>query len=93
MEENDHRKLGQELGLFTISDLIGKGLPMLLPKGAIFRDELEKLIVEEKKALGYQFVYTPHIAKKETYIKSGHLGRYDAMMPIITHKNNKKFFF
>ncbi len=91
METNDHRKLGQELGLFAISDLIGKGLPMLLPKGAILRGELEKLIIDEKKALGYQFVYSPHIARKETYIKSGHLGRYDAMMPIMTDENGDEF--
>ena len=90
-EHRDHREIGQEMGLFAISDLIGKGLPMLLPKGALFRNELEKLIIEEKKALGYQFVYTPHIAKKETYIKSGHLGRYDAMMPIMTDENGEEF--
>jgi threonyl-tRNA synthetase len=75
----------------TISDLIGKGLPMLLPKGTVMRNELERLITEEKKALGYQFVLTPHIAKKETYIKSGHLGRYDAMMPSMTDENGDEF--
>ena len=91
LESNDHRKIGQELGLFVISDLVGKGLPMLLPKGAALRSELEKFIMEEKKALGYQFVYTPHIAKKETYIKSGHLGRYDAMMPSMTDENGEEF--
>lgn len=79
------------MGLFAISELIGKGLPMLLPKGAIIRNELERLITEEKKALGYQFVYSPHIARKETYIKSGHLGRYDAMMPIMTDENGDEF--
>ena len=89
--DNDHRRIGQELGLFVISDLVGKGLPMLLPKGATVRSELEKLIMEEKKALGYQFVYTPHIAKKEIYIKSGHMGRYDAMMPVMTDENGEEF--
>ncbi len=88
---NDHRRIGQELGLFAISDLVGKGLPMLLPKGAVIRSELEKLIMEEKAALGYQFVYTPHIAKKEIYIKSGHMGRYDAMMPVMTDENGEEF--
>lgn len=91
LEDNDHRKLGQTLDLFVISELVGKGLPMLLPKGAIIRDELEKLIRDEKKALGYQFVYTPHIAKKEIYIKSGHLGRYDAMMPSMIDENGEEF--
>ncbi|MEX2013693.1 MAG: threonine--tRNA ligase [Parcubacteria group bacterium] len=88
---NDHRRIGQELGLFVISDLVGKGLPMLLPKGATIRGELERLIIEEKGALGYQFVYSPHIAKKEIYIKSGHLGRYDAMMPTMTDENGEEF--
>jgi len=91
LEDNDHRRIGQELGLFVISDLVGKGLPMLLPKGAIVRSELEKLIIEEKEALGYQFVCTPHIAKKEIYIKSGHMGRYDAMMPVMTDENGEEF--
>lgn len=94
MEElgaNDHRRVGQELGLFVISDLVGKGLPMLLPKGAVIRDELEKFINEEKKTLGYQFVYSPHIAKKEIYIKSGHMGRYDAMMPVMIDENGEEF--
>ncbi|MEX2014156.1 MAG: threonine--tRNA ligase [Parcubacteria group bacterium] len=89
--ERDHRKIGQEMGLFTISDLIGRGLPMLLPKGAIVREELEKLIMSEKRALGYEFVYTPHIARRETYVKSGHLGRYDAMMPSMTDENGDEF--
>lgn len=88
---NDHRRLGQELSLFVISDLVGKGLPMLLPKGAVIRSELEKYILEEKKALGYQFVYIPHIAKKELYIKSGHMGRYDAMMPTMIDENGDEF--
>jgi len=90
-ENKDHRQIGQEMGLFTISELIGKGLPILLPKGAIIRDELENLIRQEKKSLGYQFVYTPHIAHKETYIKSGHLGRYDAMMPSMIDENGDEF--
>src|SRR3990167_682569 len=89
--DNDHRRIGQELGLFVVSDLVGKGLPMLLPKGAVIRAELERLIMEEKKALGYQFVCTPHIAKKEIYIKSGHMGRYDAMMPVMTDENGEEF--
>src|SRR3989344_2561449 len=89
--DNDHRRIGQELSLFVISDLVGKGLPMFLPKGAVLRNELERFIMEEKKALGYQFVYTPHIAKKEIYIKSGHMGRYDAMMPVITDENGEEF--
>ncbi|MBI1974493.1 MAG: threonine--tRNA ligase [Candidatus Zambryskibacteria bacterium] len=89
--DNDHRRLGQELGLFVISDLVGKGLPMLLPRGAVLRSELERFMTEEKEALGYKFVYIPHIAKKELYIKSGHMGRYDAMMPTMIDENGEEF--
>ncbi len=89
--KNDHRIIGKELGLFVISDLVGKGLPMLLPKGSVIRTELERFMMEEKKALGYQFVHIPHIAKKELYIKSGHMGRYDAMMPTMTDENGEEF--
>jgi threonyl-tRNA synthetase len=90
-EKRDHKKIGKELGLFTISDLVGKGLPMYLPKGNIIRTELEKFIRAEKEALGYSFVTIPHIAKKELYIRSGHLGKYDAMMPIMTDQNGEEF--
>lgn len=90
-EKRDHRKLGKEMGLFTISDLVGKGLPMYLPKGNIIRTELENFIRHEKEILGYLFVTIPHIAKKELYIRSGHLGKYDAMMPIMRDDNGEEF--
>lgn len=90
-EKRDHKKLGKELGLFTVSELVGKGLPMYLPKGNIIKTELEKFIRNEKEKLGYSFVTIPHIAKKELYIKSGHLGKYDAMMPTMTDENGEEF--
>ena len=89
--KRDHKKLGKELGLFAISDLVGKGLPMLLPKGNVIKTELENFIRNEKEKLGYSFVSIPHIAKKELYIKSGHMGKYDAMMPIMTDENGEEF--
>ena len=90
-EKRDHKKLGKEMELFTISELVGKGLPMYLPKGNIIRTELENFIRHEKEKLGYLFVTVPHIAKKELYIRSGHLGKYDAMMPIMTDSNGEEF--
>ena len=90
-EKRDHKKLGKELKLFTISELVGKGLPMLLPKGNIIKTELEKLIYAKKESLGYSFVTIPHIARKELYIKSGHMGKYDAMMPIMKDENGDEF--
>jgi threonyl-tRNA synthetase len=90
-EKRDHKKIGKEMGLFTISELVGKGLPMYLPKGNIIRTELENFIRHEKEMLGYSFVTIPHIAKKELYIRSGHLGKYDAMMPVMTDQNGEEF--
>ena len=90
-EKRDHKKLGKELGLFTVSNLVGKGLPMYLPKGNVIKTELENFIRKEKEKLGYSFVTIPHIAKKELYIKSGHMGKYDAMMPIMTDENGEEF--
>ena len=90
-EKRDHKKLGKELGLFAVSELVGKGLPMYLPKGNIIKTELENFIRKEKENLGYSFVTIPHIAKKELYIKSGHMGKYDAMMPVMKDENGEEF--
>ena len=81
--KRDHKKIGKELGLFAFSPLVGSGLPLFLPKGEIIFYELEKYMREEKEKLHYKFVHIPHIAKTELYKKSGHLGKYDAMMPIM----------
>lgn len=89
--DNDHKKLGKKLGLFAFSNLVGPGLPLFLPKGNVIRAELDNFIKNEKKELGYQFVNIPHIAKKELYEKSGHLGKYDAMMPVMTDKDGNQF--
>ena len=86
-KKRDHKKLGKELKLFTISELVGRGLPMLMPRGNIIKTELEKYIRNKKESLGYSFVTIPHIARKELYIKSGHMGKYDAMMPIMKDEN------
>lgn len=71
-KENDHKKLGKELELFTFSDAVGKGLPLWLPKGATVRRELEKFIIDEEIRRGYLHVRTPDIAKLDLYRKSGH---------------------
>jgi threonyl-tRNA synthetase len=90
-EKRDHKKIGKEMGLFTVSELVGKGLPMYLPKGNIIRTQLENFIRSEKEKLGYSFVTIPHIARKELYIRSGHMGKYDAMMPTMTDENGDEF--
>ena len=83
-EKRDHRKLGAELDLFVFSDIIGKGLPLLTPKGTVIRKELEKFVYEEETKRGYQHVVTPPLAKVELYKTSGHYPYYkDTMYPIM----------
>ena len=81
-KKRDHKKIGKELNLFMISDLVGKGLPIWLPKGEIVKNEIEKLAIEMENKAGFQRVSTPHIAKGELFKKSGHLPHYeDSMYP------------
>ncbi|MEA3273156.1 MAG: threonine--tRNA ligase [Patescibacteria group bacterium] len=79
-KERDHRKLGKELDLFVSSPLVGKGLPLLTPKGTAIRQELEKFIIEEEEKRGYQRVSTPDLAKVDLYKKSGHWDHYQEDM-------------
>jgi len=83
-KRRDHRKLGQEMGLFTLDpEYTGPGLPLWLPKGAAIAEELEKLAKETEFAAGYVRVKTPHIAKEKMYLTSGHLPLLyrDSMFP------------
>jgi threonyl-tRNA synthetase len=75
-ERRDHRRLGRELDLFSISDEYGQGLILWHPKGGIIRNEMERLLKEELEKRGYSFVFTPHIAKRELWVTSGHEGNY-----------------
>lgn len=85
VSKNDHRNLGKELGLFTFSDMVGKGLPLYTEKGASIRRELERFIVDEEIKRGYKHVITPDIAKIDLYKKSGHYPYYkDTMYAPIT---------
>ena len=77
-KKRDHRRLGKDLGLFTISPLVGQGLVLWMPKGAIVRATLENFLREELQKRGYQPVYTPHIGKIELYKISGHYPYYSA---------------
>jgi threonyl-tRNA synthetase len=76
----DHRQLGRELGLFRTDPLVGAGLPLWLPDGAIVRSELERLAAEEAVKSGCQRVYTPVLAKRELYERSGHWAKFAADM-------------
>jgi len=81
-KKRDHRKLGKELELFTFDDDIGPGLPLWLPNGAFLIEQLEDLAKKTEKKAGYKRVRTPHIAKENLYLTSGHLPYYkDSMFP------------
>lgn len=75
-KRRDHRRVGKELGLFTVSDQVGSGLPLWLPKGATIRRLLEDYILEQERRAGYQHVYTPDLAKVDLYVRSGHWAHY-----------------
>jgi threonyl-tRNA synthetase len=75
-KRRDHRRLGKDLELFTVNETVGAGLPLWLPKGATIRRLLEEYILEKERALGYQHVYTPDLAKVDLYKRSGHWEHY-----------------
>ena len=75
-KERDHRKLGKELDLFTVSQKVGQGLPLWLPKGATIRRNIERYIVDLEERLGYDHVYTPALGSKTLYETSGHWDHY-----------------
>ena len=81
-KKRDHRKLGKELGIYAMDDMVGPGLILWLPNGTVIIEELEKLAKETELEAGYKRVVTPHIAKESMYLTSGHLPYYaDSMFP------------
>ena len=80
--KRDHRKLGREMELFTFDEDVGPGLPLWLPNGTVLIEELERLAKETEFAAGYQRVRTPHLARENMYLTSGHLPYYaESMFP------------
>ena len=79
-KQRDHRKLGKELGIFTVDELVGKGLPMYLPKGYVLWQILEDYIKNKERKLGYKHVMTPPIGSVELYKTSGHWEHYKENM-------------
>jgi len=78
--KRDHRKLGKELDLFLVDEMVGRGLPLLTPKGAAIRHQMEEFILRLERRQGYEHVKTPDIARLELYKVSGHLERYHDSM-------------
>jgi threonyl-tRNA synthetase len=91
MEERDHRKIGQELDLFTFSDLVGSGLPLWTPKGTVIRQELDTFIWQLRANHGYERVTVPHITKKDLYEKSGHWQKFSDELFKITSREGREY--
>ncbi|MAG59811.1 threonine--tRNA ligase [Candidatus Woesebacteria bacterium] len=86
----DHREIGRELDLFSISDLVGTGLPLFSPKGATLRRLVEEYMYNLLEKYGYEHVWIPHIARKKLYEVSGHLEKFtEDMFPIMKSKGRE----
>lgn len=91
-KERDHRKLGKELDLFTVSQEVGQGLPIWLPNGATIRRTIERYIVDLEEKMGYDHVYTPILGSADLYKTSGHYDHYsDDMFPSMKMENEELF--
>jgi threonyl-tRNA synthetase len=89
-KRRDHRRLGKDLELFTVSEEVGAGLPLWLPKGATIRRLLEDYILSLERELGYEHVYTPDLAKVDLYKRSGHWAHYhEDMFPPMDLENEQ----
>ncbi|MCR4692627.1 MAG: threonine--tRNA ligase [Firmicutes bacterium] len=92
-KRRDHNKLGRELELFTTSDIIGQGLPILLPKGARVIQLLQRFVEDEEQKRGWQLTKTPFMAKSDLYKISGHWDHYrDGMFVLGDPENDKEVF-
>ena len=92
-KKRDHRRIGKELELFMFSDMVGKGLPIWLPKGTALRLRLEDFLKKIQKRYGYEQVITPHIGSKSLYVTSGHWDHYgkDSFQPITTPEEGEVY--
>lgn len=90
-KKRDHRKLGQELDLFVISDLVGPGLPIFTPRGTVLRNELVRFSEELQREKGYEAVWAPHMTKTELYKVSGHLDKYPERFDVSSVESKDKF--
>ena len=92
-KKRDHRKLGRELDLFTFSELVGSGLPLYTPKGALLRRLINEYVESVQSVQGYTQVWTPQIAKAELFKTSGHYDKYkDSMFRVVSNYSEEEFF-
>lgn len=91
-KKRDHRKLGQELDLFTFSPLVGSGLPLFTPRGTVLREALSNYSQELRAVYGFERVWTPHITKKELYETSGHWAKFgDELFLVKSQETSDQF--
>ncbi len=92
-KRRDHRKIGREMELFMFSELVGKGLPIWLPKGTVLRQQLMSFLRKIQKRFGYMEVITPHIGSKNLYVTSGHYAKYgkDSFQAIHTPEEGEEY--
>ncbi len=91
-KKRDHRKLGQEMDLFVVTDLVGPGLPLFTPRGTVIREELARFSNELRERVGFQKVATPHITREALYVKSGHWDKFgDELFLVQSQETSDKF--
>ncbi|MGB4834291.1 MAG: threonine--tRNA ligase [Candidatus Moraniibacteriota bacterium] len=90
-KKRDHRKLGRELDLFTLSELVGSGLPLFTPKGCFLRDTLAGYSQELQAKYGFERVWTPHMARTELYKHSGHYEKYPERFEVTSAESDDVF--
>ena len=91
-KQRDHRKLGKELDLYTVSDLVGAGLPLFTPRGTILRDLMAQYSNQLRQARGFGKVFTPHITKTALYETSGHWAKFgDELFLVTSQETDDKF--
>jgi threonyl-tRNA synthetase len=88
----DHRKLGKELDLYTVSSLVGAGLPLFTPRGTVLREVMGQYSNQLRQAFGFQKVWTPHITKKELYETSGHWAKFGDELFLVTSQETSDNF-
>ena len=88
----DHRKLGKELDLYTVSPLVGAGLPLFTPRGTVLRDIMAQYSNQLRQKYGFQKVWTPHITKKDLYEASGHWAKFGDELFLVTSQETSDEF-
>ncbi len=91
-KQRDHRKLGKELDLYTVSPLVGAGLPLFTPRGTVLRDVVAQYSNQLRQRFGFQKVWTPHITKKDLYETSGHWAKFGDELFLVTSQETSDEF-